>query len=223
MNGRVSFCNVYLFVPSLIRRILGPLCRQPVSKKRLFSRAAFEPTDEELNIGQDREKHEVDQDIKPILNGQDDEMPDEMPDVASLLGKPLVSEDKGKMKADARPGKSRKKRAKRVVPDSDEEYGDDGDYDDLKDFIVPDDEVDEGERRSSKRPRIRRAASPGDYEESESDISDDDNLILGRKSAVTETKLAPIKAMSKLLPSTKMKVKFNVRQVRCLALSALLL
>lgn len=130
-----------------------------------------------------------------------------MPDIIGLPSTSkrgsTVKPNKGKSKEKAK----RRKYKKRVIQDSDDEGDDDyGDDDDLSDFIVQDDEDEEekDQRRAlKKRLGKRRASSPVDYDSE----SDDDDVVFGRKRAVPSGGDAPIKVLSKLLPSTKMIVR----------------
>ena len=184
----------------------GPCCRAAISKKAIFSRAAFEPTDDELAAAAKAvkaEKHE----LGPLVKDEDENMPDVMSLIKSS------GKGKGKVKSNSKPKKPRKKRAKRAVVDSEEEEEEEeeDEDDDLSDFIVYSDE-DEDEkderRRLKKKLGKRRASSYYEEESSESEDTDDDEIVYGRKKPAAE--LAPIRAMSRLLPSTKMKVRFLV-------------
>ncbi|KAL5514334.1 hypothetical protein ACEPAG_2422 [Sanghuangporus baumii] len=177
-----------------------PVCRGAISKKKLVSRAAFEPTDEELIGATDTTNGET-KDVKLVKEEEE-----YMPDVLSLLKS--SGKSKGRSKSSSKCRKPRKKRAKRVILDSEED--DDEEDDDLSDFIVHTDEDEEEKderRRLKKRLGKRRASSPAYTEESESEDTDDDAIVHGRKKSIGE--LTPIKAMSKLLPSTKMKHMMN--------------
>ncbi|KAL5521625.1 hypothetical protein ACEPAF_2373 [Sanghuangporus sanghuang] len=175
-----------------------PVCRGAISKKKLFSRAAFEPTDEEL-IGETDTTNGETKDVK--LAKEEEEY---MPDVLSLLKSSGNSKERSKSSSKCK--KPRKKRAKRVILDSEE---DDDEEDDLSDFIVhtDEDEEEKNERRRLKKRLGKRRASSAYSEESESEDTDDDDIVHGRNKSIRD--LAPIKAMSKLLPSTKMKHMMN--------------
>ncbi|KAL5498669.1 hypothetical protein ACEPAH_2024 [Sanghuangporus vaninii] len=177
-----------------------PVCRGAISKKKLFSRAAFEPTDEEL-IGATETTNAETKDVK--LTKEEEEY---MPDVLSLLK--FSGKSKERSNSSSKCKKPRKKRAKRVVLDSEDEDDDDED-DDLSDFIVhtDEDEEEKDERRRLKKRLGKRRASSAYLEESESEDTDDDDIVHGRKKSTAD--LAPIKTMSKLLPSTKMKHMMN--------------
>lgn len=208
---------------ALTRMRIGPSCRTPISKDRLFIREAFEPTDEEL-IVQPKEGP-----VRAIKKSVDDD--DEMPDIREFFGSPVSEvkpkasaakkegKGKGKAKLDRkpRPGRSQKKR--RVMDSEDEGGADDIDMDedesvdgyedsDLSDFIVhtDEDEDEKDARKASKRLMKRRATTPIESEE-----SDDDKIILGRKRPIKDLPgsagKGPIKLLSRMLPSTKMLVR----------------
>ena len=225
-RGNESTCKC-LHLPlqlALTRMYVGPSCRTPISKDKLFIREAFEPTDEEL-IAQPKEDPAA-----VIKKSADDD--DEMPDIKKFFGSPTSEvnakasaakkEGKGKGKAKfdrkPRPGRSQKKR--RVVNSEDEGGADDidmaedesaVDYEDsdLSDFIVhtDEDEDEKDARKASRRLIKRRATTPIESEE-----SDDDKIILGRKRPTKDlpgsvAEKGPIKLLSRMLPSTKMLVR----------------
>lgn len=135
----------------------------------------------------------------------------DMPDISSLVHS--SSNGKEKRKSSGKSRKGRRKRVKRVVLDSDEELDDDGD--DLSDFIVRDGEDEEEKDRQrdlKKRLGKWRASTPDDYleSESESEDSDDEGIVFGRKKPNQGYTGGPIKTLSRLLPSTKMKASWDV-------------
>ncbi|KAH8116128.1 SNF2 family N-terminal domain-containing protein [Phellopilus nigrolimitatus] len=202
-----------------------PSCRAPICKSKLFSREAFEPTDEDLNIDEKPVKSESKTKGKMRSYATTEDEDEEMPDIQSLLssqdakGKTKAkAKGKSKMKAKpkAKPKKSQKRAIKRVLDpdeegegddvDMDEEKEEDGDDDDddLSDFIVQDHEdEEEKDTRLALRKRLgkRRASSPVDYRESD---SDDEIIISRRQPRGSSVNNGPIKVLSKMLPSTKM-------------------
>lgn len=160
-----------------------PTCRGIISPDKIFSRTAFEPSDEELS-GNVKPKDEVDGDgdVKMI-------------DVGAEVVKP------------GRVVRKRKVRARRVL-DSDEEEEEDDDDDDLSDFIVNSDE--DEEEKDAARALKRRLQSKGKGKARARHtivISDDedDDIIFGAKPDYPAG-LEGVKVMDKFLPSTKMKV-----------------
>lgn len=156
-----------------------PTCRGAISAGKLFSRTAFEPTDEELQV-----------DVKP--NVVDDDGGVEVAAVSDVKVAKLQ-----------RILRKRKAVSRRVL-DSDEE-DDGGEDDDMSDFIVEDDE-DEYEE-TARRELKKRLKGKRKEIVVKSDDEDDEDIIFGAKP--TEKQLAPsqIKLMRKFLPSTKMKVR----------------
>ncbi|CAL1709072.1 unnamed protein product [Somion occarium] len=154
-----------------------PSCRGAISEEKLFTRQAFEPTDDELS---------------PATNAKVEDV--EMID--------LTDDVKGKGKAPA--GRTlRKRRAKPIrILDSDEEMEDDED-DDLSDFIVEDDEDEEEADARIAARRVHRSLKGKQRAIVISDDEDED-IIFGAKPSVP---IPPekVKMMPRFLPSTKMK------------------
>ncbi|RDB16047.1 putative ATP-dependent helicase C23E6.02 [Hypsizygus marmoreus] len=160
-----------------------PACRSPICADRLFTRAAFMPSDSDL------------------LPGADSSFDVEMADATASV---KLHRGKGK----ARP----KKRARRVVLDSDdvllsevpsEDEGDDDD--DISDFIVEegeDEEEKDARRKLKKRLGKRKAQVVLDSDEEIEDSPEEQEVLFGKKARVSPE---AIKLMPKFLPSTKMK------------------
>lgn len=165
-------------------------------REKLFIRAAFEPSDEDL-FGDPK---------KDTEGGNDDvEMLDDTPKA------------KGNGKAVAKKTKGKKKAAKLRILDSDDivddietdiESDEEDDDDDLDDFIVQSDEDEEDKdarrvlrTRSAKSKVITVIDSDDEIEEAE----EADEVIFGRKKKVQSK--GAIKLMPRFLPSTKMKVR----------------
>ncbi|KAJ7437384.1 P-loop containing nucleoside triphosphate hydrolase protein [Mycena galericulata] len=173
-----------------------PACRSAISSDKLFSSAAFEPSDKDLA-------------------GDADEHSDiEMEDV-----KPVKSAPKGKGKA-KRPARRSAARKFVVLDSSDAEVdeeepaSDDDDYkdSDLSDFIVEsgEDEEEKDVRRNMKKRLGKRRAITTilDSDEEMDDVTPEETEILfgARKKLSKED----IKLMPKFLPSTKMKAMMDV-------------
>ncbi|ESK90272.1 snf2 superfamily protein [Moniliophthora roreri MCA 2997] len=193
-----------------------PSCRSAICADRLFTRAAFEPTDAELNpvAPEDEDVEMVDIsaeetkvegkkgkgkaastktksygviDIEEIVGTEDEEEFDQVP------RRPSRKRGKGKGKRKA------------IVLDSDEEAAMDEDEDnDLSDFIVQSDEDEEEKdaRRALKKRLGKRKAKEVIVIDS-SDEEDEVEVIHGRKKLPTSPEA--IKNMPRFLPSTKMK------------------
>ncbi|CAA7263247.1 unnamed protein product [Cyclocybe aegerita] len=173
-----------------------PCCRGPINSKKIFSRAAFEPTDEDLNP-----KAAYDSDIEMM----------DANDVPLRKGK---GKGKGKGKATARrPRKAASGRRTYIeshdegndvnASGSDEGYQDDED-DDMSDFIVQSDEDEEQKdayRATKKRLGKKRATVILD---SDDETPEEKEVLLGvnPKGPTTPEQIA---LMPKFLPSTKMK------------------
>ena len=127
---------------------------------------------------------------------------EELPDIRSLMD--TSSGLKEKRKSFPGWGSSRRKRRKRLVLVSDEEDEDD----DLSDFIVQDgeDEEEKDRRRDQKRKCGREPA----YLDSGSEATDDEGVVFGRRKSDQGPENGPIRALSRLLPSAKMKVSYDI-------------
>ncbi|KAI0313327.1 SNF2 family N-terminal domain-containing protein [Amylostereum chailletii] len=179
-----------------------PSCRSAISKTKLFTLSAFEPTDAELNptgsagsskAGKVKSEEtsvvrsvQVDSDIE-MLNSEAEEAP------VKAKGK-----SKGK-------GKAIKKRAYNSEDDSEHAESDDG----MSDFIVEDDEDDEDYEENAARRRLRKRLSKGkkraivldsddEWEEEETEV------VFGRPKKITVSP-EEMKLMPSFMPSTKMK------------------
>lgn len=205
----------------IITSLTGPACRSPVCRDRVFSRKAFEPTDEELALVAKKEE----EDVKPFKFAKPEKVAgldqdEEMPDIFQLIrngsgsqpsasgsGEGKASKCKSKVK-----GKAVKKRTKRLVVDSEEEDEDDAMNSDnsLDDFIVNSDEDEEmkDERKQLKRLHKRKPAKDDSgYGDSDVDEMFDEVIIgPGRGKGREEIDVNVIKTLPKTLPSTKMMV-----------------
>lgn len=200
----------------------GPVCRNAISKDTIFSRKAFEPTDDELNgiptaeVG-DKETDEFKEtrSWKSVDDDDDDDV--ELPDIADLFVKessvakpsPGKPEGNGKGKGKATRRSTRKARpTRRIVDsdsDSDSEDEDDGHDTDMSDFIVQSDE-DEEEKDARKvlRQRLGKRITRRTVQSESED--DDLEVVIDPKKKKAQINNGPIKVLSKLLPSTKMMV-----------------
>ncbi|KAJ3514867.1 hypothetical protein NLJ89_g2121 [Agrocybe chaxingu] len=180
-----------------------PCCRGPINSKKIFSRAAFEPTDEELNP-----KAAYDSDI-------------EMMDADDVLPCKGNGKGKGKARASARhPRKAANGHRTYIESDDegddvnasepDEEFQDDED-DDMSDFIVQSDEDEEQKdaRRATKRRLGKKRATV--VLDSDDETPEEKEVLFGvnAKGPATPEQIA---LMPKFLPSTKMKYMMDQLQ-----------
>ncbi|KAK7471064.1 hypothetical protein VKT23_002480 [Stygiomarasmius scandens] len=166
-----------------------PTCRSPVCQDLIFSRAAFEPTEEELH---------------PKAHDSDVEMFD--------VEEALAPKKRGRGKGTA---KSKRSRGDKVIDvdalDSEDDYEEEDDDDDnLSDFIVSDGADDDDEyvprsRRKMKKPMVskRKNVIVVDSDEEEEQSPEEKVLIFGRKRKSLSAK--EIKMLPRFFPSTKMK------------------
>ena len=201
---------MYVHVTQNISRcswVAGPNCRGVISQEKIFSLAAFEPTDFELNPTFDGAKPSkftlIDSDIE-MLDDSDVEMQP-------------VRKDKGKGKAKARiqPGRSTRRRVSYIDSEDDEEHSELDD--ELSDFIVDDDEdEDEHEARRAlqkklagkgKAPAKKPVRRKGIVLDSEDEFEPEEEEVVFGKPKKEKVVLDPeqIKLMPKFLPSAKMK------------------
>lgn len=163
----------------------GPTCRQPISGNLLFDRAAFEPSDAELN-------------------GSENADGDEATSIKA----------KGKGKAKAK-GKGKRKSALSAdiididaLDDEDEDEEEDEDEDDMSDFIV---NSDEDEEEKDARQQLKKALGKRKaFVVLDSDEEGDEvvQVVFGRKKKSSTS--GQIKLMPKFLPSTKMQVRVSL-------------
>ncbi|KAI0047735.1 hypothetical protein FA95DRAFT_1605864 [Auriscalpium vulgare] len=171
-----------------------PTCRSAISKDKIFSLSAFEPTDgdlieatapkEEPVVAAEKRFVQVDSDIEML----DDEE-----------ATPTKKDTKGKGKAKARPSKTRRSDAYDSEDDEEHTDLDDG----LSDFIADDDEDEYEEQQAQRRLRKRLGKKRVMVIESE-DESDVEEVLFGKPKFAHLPK-EEIKLMPKFLPSTKMK------------------
>lgn len=168
----------------------GPVCRGEICREKLFSRSAFEPSDEDLN---------------PVA--EDDVVEEDNEDA------PPTRAQKGKDKAK----KTRKTfRARRPSIESDDEmdgtesdddYAEDDDDDDDSDFIVHSDEDEEEKdtRRALKKRLGKKRMHIVVDSDDEIETPEEKEVIFGVRKKVRLSEEA-IKLLPRFLPSTKMKV-----------------
>lgn len=160
----------------------GPTCRQPISGNLLFDRAAFEPSDAELNGSENADGDEA-----------------------------TSTKAKGKGKAKAKGKGKRKSALSADIIDidalDDEDEDEDADEDDMSDFIVDSDEDEEekdARQQSKKALGKRKAFVVLDSDEE----GDEEQVVFGRKKKNPTS--GQIKLMPKFLPSTKMQVRVSL-------------
>lgn len=170
-----------------------PTCRSPISADKIFARTAFEPSDEELSTDKKgTAKIEKNEPVDIKIND----------DIVTINAEAQAV----KPAKAGRVVRKRKARSRRVF-DSDEEV-DDGDGDDMSDFIVESDE-DEGEKDTRRELKRRLKGKQRMIVISD---DEDDDIIFGAKQPKPKTPAGeqPIKLMARFLPSTKMKVSAYV-------------
>ena len=184
----------------------GPVCRSAVVKEKLFNRAAFEPSDADLNLigEQDEDTVMVDSDDDPLKKGKAKVADSDDEPIPTLKGK-------GKAKAKkVQKSKSASKSRRRLDDDDDDiesDFESDED-DDMSDFIVESDEDEEEKdaRLAVKRRLGKRKATIVLDSDEEMDTPEEQEVIFGRKKKMPVSEEA-IRLMPKFLPSTKMKVR----------------
>jgi hypothetical protein len=166
-----------------------PVCRAAVDKGLLFTRAAFEPTDKELNPN-------------ALDDDSEEEVPDSEMDVDEIYTSP------------SRKGKGRAvKHSRGAYKGMDDDDYDDEDQD-MSDFIVADDE-DEDEKDARREMKQRQRAKKlgkrranvildSDEEEDEGDKAEVQGVLFGAKSKA-QLEVEAMEKMPRFLPSTKMK------------------
>ena len=164
-----------------------------------------------------------------------------MPDISELLSKGASATKqsakgkKGKGKAKAPRRSVRKKRLARRIADSDDDEGEavDADVDDdvedddeeyydsdLSDFIVQDDE--DEEEKDARKAFKKQTRGRMSRRRIESDDEDDDiEVVIDPKQKKKMVNKGPIKVLSKMLPSTKMKVRVFVTYFHTFILTSL--
>ncbi|KDQ22579.1 hypothetical protein PLEOSDRAFT_1109681 [Pleurotus ostreatus PC15] len=177
-----------------------PVCRSSVTEEKLFSRSAFEPSEEDLDPSLAKPKPKADTNEDPN----------------SVFWR--TNKGKGKAKAKAR-GRPKPKSKRVTVIDSgdvcyseEEEVSEDDDDDNMSDFIVDSDEDEDYEEKSASRAIKKRLAKRTIVLDSDDEIPDD-QVIFGLKPAATPTPAAhdgPVVMMPKFLPSTKMKYMMEI-------------
>ncbi|PSR76194.1 hypothetical protein PHLCEN_2v8617 [Hermanssonia centrifuga] len=153
-----------------------PACRGAISKDRIFSRAAFEPTDTELNGTMDGSSH-TDEDY-------------EMADVEA------AAQTNPKVNTPRRP----RKRVSRKVVHGSPDYEDD---EDMSDFIMQSDE-DEEEKDRRRRARISLGKQKEKAILISDDSESDDDIVYRAKRGRIAAR-QQVQPMPRFLPSTKMK------------------
>ncbi|SJL12855.1 uncharacterized protein ARMOST_16287 [Armillaria ostoyae] len=153
-----------------------PTCRQPISGNLLFDRAAFEPSDAELNGSE---------------NAGGDESA-------------ISTKGKGKGKAKAKGKGKRKSALSADIIDIDalDDEDEDEDEDDMSDFIV---DSDEDEEEKDARQQLKKALGKRKafvVLDSDEEGDEVEQVVFGRKKKNPTS--GQIKLMPKFLPSTKM-------------------
>ena len=187
----------------------GPVCRSAVVKEKLFNRAAFEPSDVDLNlIG---EQHEdvvmVHSDDEPVKKGKAKVADSDDEPISTLKGK---GKEKEKKVQKSKP-KPKSKSRRRLDDDDDDDIESDfesDEDDDMSDFIVESDEDEEEKdaRLAVKRRLGKRKATIVLDSDEEMDTPEEQEVIFGRKKKMPVSEEA-IRLMPRFLPSTKMKVR----------------
>ncbi|EIW77192.1 hypothetical protein CONPUDRAFT_168183 [Coniophora puteana RWD-64-598 SS2] len=163
-----------------------PTCCSPVSGDKIFSREAFEPSEEELNGTAARSSSPI-----PAEVDSDEE-------IEGILSVPSRN-----IRRSSR-GNAKRRASYAYDSEDDSEHGDEDD--DLSDFIVHSDE-DEDEkdaRMALKKRRPRRRAMVIDSDDS------DEEIIIAPKKPAPAKEISPgdtqdVQMMPRFLPSTKMK------------------
>ncbi|KAK7046715.1 putative ATP-dependent helicase C23E6.02 [Favolaschia claudopus] len=183
-----------------------PSCRSPITAKKIFACAAFEPSDE---------------DLKGDGNDSDIEMIDAKPETSEKPFSKGKAASKEKVKAKAKRPARKQAARKFVVVDSDdeddqeEEENSEDDYEDsdMSDFIVQSDEdEEEKDARRTLRKRLgkRKAIETifdSDDEIEEAEEEPKERVVFGRKPRLSKEE---IKLIPRFLPSTKMKAMMEV-------------
>lgn len=194
----VLVCPILQYFCPSIKIWLGPVCRSSITAEKLFSRSAFEPSEEDLDPSLAKPKPKADTDEDPN----------------SVFWR--TSKGKGKAKTNAR-GKTKAKSKRVTVIDSgdecyseEEEASEDYDDDDnMSDFIVDSDEDEDYEEKSASRAIKKRLTKRTIVLDSDDEMPDE-QVVFGLKPVTKPTPAAhdgPVMMMPKFLPSTKMKVR----------------
>lgn len=202
MSDHVRISYLMTALPYLSTRITGPACRAPLAKDKLFSRTAFEPADE---------------DILPSISVSNSTMNMKAEQQDGCIGgvRDLIDGTVGSTSKVFRSSiskASRKKRAARRVLDSDDFSAPEDvmtEDDDLRNFIAySDEDEDETFRRRAITKRLGKRRSNAQSENDDPEDGDamdvDSDVIFGPDKSISNT--GQIRTLSKLLPSTKMKV-----------------
>lgn len=194
----VPVCPILQSFNFLTEVLLGPVCRSSITAEKLFSRSAFEPSEEDLDPSLSKPKTKADTNEDPN----------------SVFWR--TNKGKGKAKAKAKAKGKPKPKSKRVtVIDSgdecysEEEEVEEDDDDNMSDFIVDSDEDEDYEEKSASRAIKKRLTKRTIVLDSDDEIPDE-QVIFGLKPVTKPTPAAhdgPVMMMPKFLPSTKMKVR----------------
>lgn len=157
---------------------VGPSCRTAVSKDKIFSRQAFEPTDADLD--------------PTIVKPEGDDILD-----VSDIFEDAYPGTKGKGKV--------KKRFRRIVDSEDDSEGEMDS--EMEDFIVYSDEDEAGKdaRRAEKKRLGKKRAATKVESDYDTNSGEDRDVIYGKKTRVSMPK-EQVEMLPRFLPSTKMKV-----------------
>ncbi|KAF8970384.1 P-loop containing nucleoside triphosphate hydrolase protein [Flammula alnicola] len=167
-----------------------PVCRSAINMEKLFSRAAFAPSDKDINPLVD-DDYDMDVIDLPAKNSQ---------------GKQKSGKQTRKTgRAVRRPFRESDDEGDDVFDSGSDEDEDDNDNDDLSDFIVESDEDEEKDARRSIKKRLgKKRANVILDSDDEPDTPEEKEVIFGIRKKMPVSKDA-IKLMPRFLPSTKMK------------------
>ncbi|KAL0578872.1 hypothetical protein V5O48_003105, partial [Marasmius crinis-equi] len=205
-----------------------PACRAPIHANKLFSRVAFEPTDQDLFPPEkpddaEPEIMEVDEVVKPKKRTTKGKAKK----VAKKVKKPVLAqgpygvidvdafdtepEDDGSSSAPRRSSGPGTTTPLVYISDSEDEEEDeyeDGSDDSMDDFIVQSDEDEEekdARREQKKKLGKRKTLVVLDSDEEMDDTPEEKEVIFGSKKKKERKTPEEIKLMPRFLPSTKMK------------------
>ncbi|KAK1219704.1 hypothetical protein PQX77_017565 [Marasmius sp. AFHP31] len=199
-----------------------PACRSPINVNRLFMRAAFEPTDEDLFPlekpekldGTGPEMMEVDEVVRPKKRSSKGKAKARaLPPAGDLSGvidiDALVFDSEDNAASELRQSNRPGKLPVYIISDSEDgdQEEDAGSDDSLDDFIVQSDEdEEEKDARHEQRKSLgrRKAQIVLDSDDEIDDTAEEEEVIFGGKKKKTKTP-EEIKLLPRFLPSTKMK------------------
>ncbi|KAL4260457.1 SNF2/RAD54 helicase family protein [Pleurotus pulmonarius] len=178
-----------------------PVCRSSITAEKLFSRSAFEPSEEDLDPSLAKPKPKADANEDPN----------------SVFWR--TRKGKGKAKAKAKGKTKTKSKRVTVIDSADECYSEEEeaseDYEDddnMSDFIVDSDEDEDYEEKSASRAIKKRLTKRTIVLDSD-DEKPDEQVVFGLKPVIKPTPAAhdgTVMMMPKFLPSTKMKYMMEI-------------